>query len=171
MIIIVTGLPGSGKSYFAFRLAEMIDAVYINSDQVRKRMFANRTYSDAEKLSVYKVMLAGMKDAVHERKHVVLDATFYKKDIREIFLDKSVGVSSVMFIEVSADEALVKERLKRTRIESEADFDVYTKVKKQWEPLEMPHLRLQSTDDNINDMLRKAMAYLNMEIHDVRTDR
>jgi len=35
MIIIVFGLPGSGKSYFASKLAERINARYINSDVIR----------------------------------------------------------------------------------------------------------------------------------------
>jgi len=38
MIIVVTGLPGSGKSYFAQQLAPLMDAEYINSDKVRSLM-------------------------------------------------------------------------------------------------------------------------------------
>ena len=33
MIIIVLGLPGSGKTYFASRFAKLIHADYINSDR------------------------------------------------------------------------------------------------------------------------------------------
>lgn len=82
MIVIVTGLPGSGKSYFASHLSPLIDAVCINSDRIRKKMFTERIYSEAEKLSVYKEMLAEMKASVQRHKNVVLNATFYKKRIR-----------------------------------------------------------------------------------------
>jgi hypothetical protein len=32
----------------------------------------------------------------------------------------------------------------------------------QWEPIEEPHLLLQSTNDNIEDMLQKAANYLQL---------
>ena len=34
--ILVMGLPGSGKSYLCERLSKLIDATWINADQVRK---------------------------------------------------------------------------------------------------------------------------------------
>ena len=49
MIVIVFGLPGSGKSYFASHLASMINADYINSDKVRRTMFDTRTYQKRKK--------------------------------------------------------------------------------------------------------------------------
>ncbi|PUZ26384.1 hypothetical protein DCC81_11660 [Chitinophaga parva] len=171
MIIIVTGLPSSGKSYFASHLSALINAVYINSDQVRKRLFIRRTYSEAEKLSVYAHMLREMKDAVRQHKDVVMDATFYKKSIRENFLRQAGGTETVAFIEIKADEALIKDRLKQARTDSEADFEVYQKIKEQWEPLEEPHLTLQSTNKNIDSMLAQAGDYLNITINDQGTDR
>ncbi|HUZ58418.1 MAG TPA: AAA family ATPase [Hanamia sp.] len=49
MIVIVFGLPGSDKSYFASRLAKMIHAGHVNSDKVRKEWFKERVYSEDEK--------------------------------------------------------------------------------------------------------------------------
>jgi predicted kinase len=72
MIVIVTGLPGSGKSYFASRLASMLDADYINSDRIRKNLFTQRTYSEEEKLKVYEEMLLQMRKAVENNNNVVL---------------------------------------------------------------------------------------------------
>ena len=48
-------------------------------------------------------------------------------------------------------------------MDSEADFEVYQKIKNQWEPLNEDHLILQSTDDNINEMLNKAAGYLQLQ--------
>jgi predicted kinase len=80
MIVIVFGLPGSGKSYFASRLAKAINARYVNSDKVRKENFEKRIYSDQEKKAVYDKMLEQMKESVKQKKNLVLDATFHKKD-------------------------------------------------------------------------------------------
>src|SRR6266496_4039857 len=127
MIIFVFGLPGSGKSYFASHLANMINADYINSDRIRREMFHNRTYSIKERLSVYNKMQVQMKEAVRQHKNVVLDATFYNNDIRKNFLDESKDIDDVIFIEVRAEESLIKERLKRSRLDSEATLEVYKK--------------------------------------------
>jgi len=171
MIVIVFGLPGSGKSYFATNLADMIKADYINSDQVRRTMFGVRLYSVREKLSVYNEMLVQMHKAVKQHKNLVLDATFYTNAIRKKFLDAAEDIDNIIFIEVRAEESLIKERLKRPRKDSEADFGVYKKIKKQWEPLCKDHLILQSTDDddNIAEMLQKTVACLHLK-NDKRTN-
>ena len=61
-----------------------------------------------------------------------------------------------------ANESVISERLKITRADSEADFVVYKKIKDEWEPFNQDHLILQSTNDNIEEMLHKATDYLNL---------
>lgn len=158
MVIIVLGLPGSGKSYFAERLAQKIKARYFNSDQIRKEMFGDRTYSDSEKEKVYEELLKKMREVVEKEKDVVLDATFYKNKIREPFINNRNG--KIVFIEVWAEDQIIQERLKKTRPFSEADLNVYQLLKRQWEPLKEPHLLLESTNNNIDAMLKKAVTYL-----------
>lgn len=158
MVILVMGLPGSGKSYFAEKLAQKVHAEYLNSDQIRKEMFPERTYSNSEKARVYETLLKKMQEAIGKEKDVVLDATFYKNEIREPFLNNSKG--KIAFIKVWADENIIQERLKKIRPHSEADLKVYELLKRQWEPLQEPHLSLQSTNTNIEAMLQKAVNYL-----------
>jgi len=162
MIIMVFGLPGSGKSYFASRVADMIHGDYINSDKLRRQMFGTRTYSIKEKLSVYNEMLTKIQKAIKENKNVVLDATFYTNEIRKKFIDEVKDNDHLIFIEVRAEESLIMERLKRPRGDSEADFEVYKKINQDWEPLYENHLILQSTDDNIENMLEKTAGYLHL---------
>lgn len=169
MIIIVFGLPGSGKSYFASRLASMLDACYITSDRLRKEILNKRTYSEEEKLSIYDVMLSRLMEATKQNKKVVLDATFYKNEIRKNFINTIDKSEQVIFIEVIAGESLIRERLLKTREDSDADFEVYKKIKAEWEPMDEAHLVLESTNDNINKMLYKAIDYLNLK-DDYRTD-
>ena len=57
MVVIVFGLPGSGKSYFASRLAKKLEADYISSDQVRKKLFTRPDYSEEGKKQVYKKLV------------------------------------------------------------------------------------------------------------------
>jgi predicted kinase len=158
MIIIVFGLPGSGKSYFASRLAKALSAGYINSDLERKKMFAERTYTAAEKLSVYEEMLSRVKEAVKDAKDLVVDATFYKQDIRQKFIE-AAKPGTVIFIGIKAGEELTRQRLSKQRKDSDADFSVYKLIRSQWEPMLQEHLVLESTGNNIDEMISTAVAY------------
>ena len=158
MIVLVLGLPGSGKSYFAERLANQLDAEYRNSDRLRRELFPKRTYSEQEKAMVYSMMFEKMEEALHQNRSLVLDATFHKKETRHPFLAKGEGKISI--IEVRADEETIRQRVQKNRPISEADFDVYQFIKQEWEPLDAPHLVLESTNHNIDDMLQQAQEYL-----------
>jgi len=162
MIIIVFGLPGSGKSYFALKLAERINARYVNSDLIRRELFDVRKYSREEKMSVYNVMFAEMKKTILQNKSMVLDATFYKKSIRNKFIEAVNEIGKrIIFIEIRAELKIITERLSRKRENSEADYSVYLQIKEVFEPMEEEHLILQSTQENINKMLNMAINHMN----------
>ena len=163
MIVFVFGLPGSGKSYFASRFARLLQADYVNSDRVRKEMFAERNYSKTEKKAVYARMLELMEKAISDKRNLILDATFHKEETREMFVEEVKDRTPVYFIEVQAEESVIRERLKKERPYSEADFEVYELISKQNEPLHEPHLILKSTNDNLDEMLQKAEDYLKMK--------
>lgn len=160
MIIIVFGLPGSGKSYFAERLAKAIEAEYVNSDIERMKLIRHRNYTFAEKTLVYDKMLELMEAAVAKGHKIVLDATFYRESLRERFIKKAEALGETpIFIEVTAEQATIKKRLSGKREHSEADYSVYLKVKKNFEPLEQKHLVL-SSDDDISTMLNTALDHI-----------
>lgn len=169
MVIIIFGLPGSGKSYFASRFAKVINAAYINSDKVRKETFEKSVYSDLQKKAVYDKMLEQMKLSVKQNKNVVLDATFHKENTRKTFVEEMKDKGGISFIEIQADENTIRERLKRPRPYSDADFEVYKIISQQNEPLNEPHLILKSTD-NINEMVQTATDYLKTN-NDNRTNQ
>ncbi len=170
MIVFVFGLPGTGKSFFASRLAKLIDASYVNSDRVRKELFALRTYSNQEKNVVYDSMLSKAKDAIVTGKNLVLDATFHKKETRDAFMKQLSDQGDVFYIGLHSKESTVKERLKKSRTYSEADFEVYKLIQQQWEPFNEEHLALESTNHNIEEMLLKAAQYLGCK-NDTGTDK
>ena len=163
MVIIVFGLPGSGKSYFASRLAKKFKAWYVNSDGLRKELMPEPSYSTREKVSVYKAMLDMMTIAIGESQDIVLDATFYKKSIRNKFIATTERLNEkLIFIIIEADQNIIKERLNEKRIFSEADYQVFLKIKNEFESLEIDHLTLHSTQDNIEEMLEEAGNYIQL---------
>lgn len=164
MVVLVIGLPGSGKSFFAARLAELTGAVYISSDRIRKAL--DLYYTREEKLMVYDEMLRQAEEAATDGRQVVLDATFYTREIRDVFTQVLQELEEVAFIEVVADEELIRERLKKPREDSDANFEVYREIKEEWEPLRDEHLVLRSTEENIDSMLDQAVEYLQHGMYD-----
>lgn len=167
MVIIVFGLPGTGKSYFATRLAKMLNADYVNTDMVRKQLFAHPEYSEEEKIMIYKELLDEMYHHAHSKKSLVLDGTFYQKDIREEFIQLAYDLNiDLRWIEIMASESVIRERVVKKREDSDADYSIYRLIKEQYTPFGNGHLlRLTSTNQNIGHMLQQAKTYLENKIH------
>lgn len=77
----------------------------------------------------------------------------------------------LLFIEVTAEEGLIRQRMKHPREDSDANFETYLEMKEEWEPLQEEHLVLRSADGNIDSMLDEAMKYLQQDHDDSPTDR
>lgn len=159
MIIVIFGLPGTGKSYLARHLSTMLHADYITSDAVRKELFQHPSYSEIEKEKVYAEMLKRIAESEY-RKEVVIDATLSDISIRKELINEIKNIAPVYFIEVTADEELIKHRLSAPRNDSDADFEVYKKLKKSWVPFEESHLVLNSTNDNLEEMLDAVCDFI-----------
>lgn len=161
MLILVAGLPGSGKSFLAEKLALQLSATYLNSDQIRIKSGATGKYTYKDKLVVYQQMCTEASLAIRKEKNVVVDATFFNHTLREIFvkLARTCG-TQLHVIEVIAEESLIKKRLAKERKYSQADYLVYEKIRDEFEEITMPHLVLISTDNNIEDMMAAALHYL-----------
>ena len=70
--ILVMGLPGSGKSYLCARLSKIIDAKWINADQVRKE--ANDwDFSPQGRIRQSNRMRKFSEKAINEGKHALAD--------------------------------------------------------------------------------------------------
>ena len=129
MLIIVCGLPGTGKSTLAQALAAKLDGEHVSSDIIRKKMLEERTYSEQEKYRVYERMVHEAEILLRGGKSVIADATFYRKRTRQQMLDAARrSGKKVLIVECVLDEETIEERMEIRRVgresESEADFSV-----------------------------------------------
>ena len=157
----VLGLPGVGKSYFARQFALAIQGAHINSDLIRKQAFSQPVYSSQEKSRVYDVMFESVSQLLREGKRVIVDATFSKKERRLPYYHFAEKEKiDCKLIKIVANEDMVKERLNVSRPDSDADFEIYRKIKREYDVLDRPCLILDSTELSIGEMIEKAKEYL-----------
>lgn len=158
---VVCGLPASGKTYFAEYLAPLLNAKHISSDVIRSALRMRGKYDLVSKKLIYDEMLRQLESACNDQKNVVLDATFYKKDIRKIFMEFARKHDcELKFIEIRASDDTIEKRMKKKRKYSEADFEVYELIKQEYEEMDFDRLVLYSDREKLKDMLEKSLEYL-----------
>ena len=161
MIIVVMGLPGTGKTYFAEHLAAHRQAKHISSDKTRNQLQKRGNYAPEDKAQVYREMLVLAEEALKTGQDVIMDATYSQKAQRDEVMALAQRLSTpVHFIQLTADEDTVMERTSKEREDSEADFKIYQLIKQSFEPLEGPYLKLNSSQLKIEEMLAIAQNYL-----------
>ena len=145
-LIMVTGLPGTGKTTFAKALAQHLNAQHLNTDILRTEMELRGQYDNEVKSKVYEALQHKTQQFLKEGISVVVDGTFYRLELRQPYnkLAKHTGIP-IHWLLITAPEALIRERVSKKRKYSEADFEVYQKIKNSWEPFKSKVLKINST--------------------------
>jgi len=139
-IVLLSGLPGTGKTTFAHALAERVPLRHIESDAVRRQLFARPQYTRDEHARVFRVVERRAREALEQGELAVIDATnLTRKDRRRfVRLGRETDVPLVAVRLVAPGET-VKERLGRPRDGwSEADFAVHEMMKGRAQPFSVP---------------------------------
>lgn len=164
MVVVVIGLPGTGKTTFSRALAQKIDAVHLNTDILRDHLHLRGKYDRQTKEFIYKQLEKETEAAILAGKKVVVDGTFYKQSLRQAYTNLATKHNTpIHWIEIKAPEACIRARVEKKRTYSEADFQVYLKVKSRYEPMVEDHLQVWNNDPGSMDVcLREAIQYLEM---------
>jgi aminoglycoside phosphotransferase family enzyme/predicted kinase len=147
-LVLVGGLPGTGKSTLARELAARGGFRVVSSDVVRKGLaglaadapapapWGGGIYDADWTDRTYAACLARAERVLFEGGRVVVDAGFGKEARRRLFLDAAVrwGVRGV-FLECRARPGTVRERLlRRPPGVSDADLAIHERAAAFWEP-------------------------------------
>ena len=98
-LIVLVGIPGSGKSTYAKKLMEQDPTlVYLSSDQIRKELYGSEAIV-GDKNKVFRVLHARTKQYLSDGQSVIFDATnLTRKSRRNVFADARQGIRKEVHI-------------------------------------------------------------------------
>ncbi len=164
-LIVVTGLPGTGKSYFCGKLAERLPIVVLESDALRKVLFSPPSYSPEESSHLFQAIHLLIERLLKKGVPLILDATNLSERHREYLysIADRLGVKLVL-VRVEAPAEVVQSRLESRRRNSEsksdADWDVYQRMKASSEEIRRKHYVVDTSRDIIpvlNKIVKEVM--------------
>jgi predicted kinase len=154
VLVVVSGLPGTGKSYFSRKLAERLPCAIVESDAVRRRLFGSPTYSASESQRVFTASHSLIDSLLRRGIGVIFDATNIMDQHRQPLYEiaERRGVKLIM-VEAEAPPGVVRERLE-WRLQghsepdnSEADWSVYQAMRARRQRIGRSHHRVDTSRD------------------------
>jgi len=153
-LVVLSGLPGSGKSYFCRRLASRHPMARLESDALRKALFGQPTYSADENRRLFSACHLVLSRLVARGIAAIFDATNLREvHRRQVYRIADEHEAKLILVHLQASPAVVHERL-QTRQKgpqpqdlSDAGTEVYERMQRDVEPIGRPHISVDTSAD------------------------
>ena len=134
MVIVVVGIPGVGKSFFARRFAETFNAPLVNEDKIRYTLFSKHTYSKNEQAMVSQISKLMIDELFIADKTFVLDGGYNTRAARDEItaLANQYGFRTLI-VWVQTDEPTAKRRALHRSLKIAGDQYKQSLTPEQWD--------------------------------------
>jgi len=170
MIVLVAGLPGTGKSTLAAALAERLNGAILSKDAIRHALFAppDVDYSTPQDDFVLQVMLETAAWILRkDRARIVfLDGRTFS---RRYQIDLVLKAAQELHQPWRILECVCSDESARSRLETQAaagdhpagnrTFNLYLEVKARFEPITLPKAII-NTDESLEACVNQALQVL-----------
>ena len=152
VFVAVSGLPGTGKSYFCSKLADRLPFVVLESDALRKTIIPVPTYTTEESARLFRAVHRLIEQLLNKGISLILDATNLSERHREYLYNIADRLDiKLVLVRVNAPPEVVQARLIK-RVEesggkSDADLTVYQRMKNTVEEISRKHYAVDTSRD------------------------
>ena len=163
--ITVSGLPGTGKSYFCNKLAERLSFVILESDALRKALFPSPSHSSQESSRLFQTCHLLIEKLLKKGVSLILDATNLSERFRKRLYNIADRLDvKLILVRIEAPLQVVHQRL-QARVnnpggKSDADWVVYQKMTPSVQKISRNHYAVDTSKD-ITPVLDKIMRGVN----------
>jgi len=159
--IAVSGLPGTGKSYFCRQLVKKLPAALLESDALRKALFASPVYSSDESSHLFRSIHLLVEKLLSKGIPVILDATNLSERNREYLYSITDRLNvKLILVHVIAPPEVVSQRLQRRQSDpmnkSDADWDIYRMMQSTEDEICRKHYTVDTSRD-ISSVINKIV--------------
>ena len=165
-LVVVSGLPGSGKSHFTRQLGQRFPLARLESDALRKALFPTPTHSPEESARLFAACHRVLDRLLDRGVPAVLDATNLREiHRRQLYRIATKNNAKLILVSLEAPEDVLRQRLDaRQRGDNPWDFSdagvaVYERMRQQVEPIRRRHIRIDTSRD-IERGLRSVLRQL-----------
>jgi len=153
-LVIVSGLPGTGKSFFCRKLAERLPFLILPSDTLRKVLFPSPVYNEDENRRLFPACHTLVEELLGEGIPVIFDATNLLERHREYLYHAADKTGAkVILVCVEAPLGVIRQRLLAReeglvpQDDSQADWEVYQRMKPRKEDISRHHFVVDTSRD------------------------
>ena len=152
VLVVVSGLPGTGKSYFSRKLAEKVGFLILESDALRKALFPSPTYSSIESYRLFRAIRLLIEKLLKRGISLILDATNLSEQSRKQFYNIADRLNvRLVLVRVEAPAEVVWQRMQSRpgdpEDRSDADWTVYQQMLSSVDEIKRDHYVVDTSQD------------------------
>ena len=167
-LVMLSGLPGTGKSYFALELVKRVPLLVLESDRLRKALVRDPKYTRGEHSRVFAACHLLLEEFLDQGRRVLFDAANLTERFREpVYQIAGRASAPLVLIRFTAPEETVRRRLAKRAAGldpanySDADWLIHTRLRQGDQPIQREHISVDTSRDIesvVEDIARLVLA-------------
>ena len=167
-LVMLSGLPGTGKSFFALELVKRVPLLVLESDRLRKALVRDPKYTRGEHSRVFAACHLLLEEFLGQGRRVLFDAANLTERFRQpVYQIARLASAPLVLIRFTAPEETVRRRLANRAAGldpqnySDADWLIHTRLRQGDQPIQREHITLDTSgdiDQAVEDVARLVLA-------------